>query len=380
MEKLIIFDTTLRDGEQSPGASMTAAEKLDIAKALDAMGVDVIEAGFAASSQEDFEGIAEIARHMKRAKTCALARAIERDITLAADSMKNTDNKRIHTFISTSDIHIKHKLRSTRENVLDSIKKAVAFARNLADDVEFSAEDATRTDPDYLIKCVETAIKAGAATINLPDTVGYQMPNEHYNFINNIKKHAKGAEKVILSVHCHDDLGMAAANTLSGISAGARQAEVCVNGLGERAGSAPLEEVVMAIKTRADLFKGIRVDLDTTKLVAVSKMVSRASGFAVPRNKAIVGGNAFSHESGIHQDGMLKHRQTYEIMTPVSVGVERMDLIIGKHSGRNAFKQKMAYLGITAPEDKFEIYFAAMKVLASKQKHISDEDIKNICR
>ena len=349
MEKLIIFDTTLRDGEQSPGASMTAAEKLDIAKALDAMGVDVIEAGFAASSQEDFEGIAEIARHMKRAKTCALARAIERDITLAADSMKNTDNKRIHTFISTSDIHIKHKLRSTRENVLDSIKKAVAFARNLADDVEFSAEDATRTDPDYLIKCVETAIKAGAATINLPDTVGYQMPNEHYNFINNIKKHAKGAEKVILSVHCHDDLGMAAANTLSGISAGARQAEVCVNGLGERAGSAPLEEVVMAIKTRADLFKGIRVDLDTTKLVAVSKMVSRASGFAVPRNKAIVGGNAFSHESGIHQDGMLKHRQTYEIMTPVSVGVERMDLIIGKHSGRNAFKQKMAYLGITAP-------------------------------
>ncbi len=382
MEKLIIFDTTLRDGEQSPGATMTAAEKMEVARALDAMGVDIIEAGFPMSSKEDFESVQAISKQLKHAKTCALARSMDKDIEVAAESLKLTNNKRIHLFISTSDIHIKHKLRSTREEVLGIVKQSVLMARKFTDDVEWSAEDSTRSDYDYLTKCVEAAILAGATTINLPDTLGYQLPDEHFSHIHNMMarvKNLKGAEKVIFSVHCHNDLGMATANTLAGIRGGARQAEVTMIGLGERAGSAALEEVVMGLNVRKDVFN-LKTNIDSAKLLQTAKLVSRASGFAIPRNKAIVGGNAFAHESGIHQDGMLKCAQTYEIMTPQSVGVEHMDIVIGKHSGRTAFKKKLSDLKISADEKQLEIYFCAMKDLACKKKNITDEDIKNLCR
>lgn len=375
MEKLIIFDTTLRDGEQSPGATMTAAEKLQIAIALDDMGVDVIEAGFAMCSKEDFDSIVQISKHMKRAKTCSLARAVEADIKLAADSLRHTENKRIHTFVSTSDIHIKHKLRSTREDVLGMITKAVAFARGLADDVEFSAEDATRTDRDYLARCVEAAIKAGATTVNLPDTLGYHLPGEHFEFIKEIMERVPGSNKAIFSVHCHNDLGMATANSLAGIQGGARQVECTMNGLGERAGSAALEEIVMAIKTRQDQFK-VNTDINTVALCKTSRLVAEASGFYLPRNKAIVGANAFAHESGIHQDGMLKNSMTYEIMTPQSVGMEKMDLVMGKHSGRAAFKKKLIELDIVCTEEESEKMFCDMKALAAVQKRISDDDLR----
>lgn len=379
MDRLIIFDTTLRDGEQSPGATMTAEEKLQIAIALDDMGVDVIEAGFALSSREDFESIVEISKHMKRATTCSLARATVEDIARAAESLAFTDNKRIHTFISTSDIHIKHKLRSTREEVLETIKKSVMYARSFTDNVEWSAEDATRTDHDYLCRCVEAAISAGATTINLPDTLGYTLPGEHFNFFKDIMTRVPNADKAIFSVHCHNDLGMATANSLAGIQGGARQVECTMNGLGERAGSAALEEIVMAAKVRRDLLN-IDVNIDTVKLFKTAQMVAAASNFPIPKNKAVVGGNAFAHESGIHQDGLLKSRQTYEIMTPESVGVNKMNLVIGKHSGRNAFKKKLEEMGIECDDASFEKFFKDMKVLASKQKHISDADIRQICQ
>ncbi|WP_424244452.1 2-isopropylmalate synthase [Elusimicrobium posterum] len=372
--KLITFDTTLRDGEQAPGATMTVAEKIEVATALDALGIDIIEAGFACSSKDDFDSIVKAGQVVKNSIICSLARTVKSDIESAAEALKNVKRKRIHTFIATSPIHIKHKLRTTEERVLEMIAENVAYARNFCDDVEWSAEDATRSNRDFLYKCIETAIKAGATTINIPDTVGYAMPMEYYNFVKNAIETVPGMDKVIVSTHCHDDLGMATANSLMGVYAGARQVEGTINGMGERAGNAALEEVIMAVNVRKDFFN-INTSIDTTQLTDVSRLVSSVSNFHIQTNKAVVGKNAFAHESGIHQDGMLKSPQTYEIMTPASVGAGKTDLVIGKHSGRNAFKNKLTELGIIVTEAKMEEMFAAMKELAGVQKHVSDEDL-----
>ena len=373
--RIIIFDTTMRDGEQSPGASMSLEEKLQISRVFDELGVDVIEAGFPIASPGDFEAVTEISKTLKRSIPCGLARATTKDIDACKDSLSHAKNFRIHTFISTSPLHMKHKLNKTPEEVLDAIKTSVTYARKFTDDVEWSCEDGTRTDIDYMCKTVELAIKCGAKTINIPDTVGYTVPSEYTKIISTLINKVPNIDKAILSTHTHNDLGLAVANALAGVVAGARQVECTINGIGERAGNSALEEIVMAIKTRNDLMP-FTTGINTKLISKASKVVSNATGFPVQFNKAIVGKNAFAHESGIHQDGMLKNRNTYEIMTPESVGVHKTSLVMGKHSGRHAFKDKLndlGYVGVT--DDVIQTAFGKFKILADKKKHVYDEDI-----
>ena len=374
LEQVIIFDTTLRDGEQSPGASMTLEEKLEIARHLDNMGVDVIEAGFPVASPGDYEAVSKVAQSVKQATVCALARAGEKDIHYAAKAVAQAKKPRVHTFLATSPVHMKHKLQMSSDEVLATVGKSVRLARNLVDDVEWSPEDATRTEHDFLCRCVEEAIKAGARTINIPDTVGYATPQEYASLLAMLRDRVPNIDRAVLSVHCHDDLGMAVANSLSGLQAGARQVECTVNGIGERAGNAAMEEIVMAINTRNDALP-YRTNVVTQMIARASKMVSTATAFPVQYNKAIVGKNAFAHESGIHQDGMLKNTQTYEIMTPESVGIQESSLVMGKHSGRHALREKAATLGYTLGDNQLADLFVRFKELADKKKHVFDEDI-----
>ena len=368
----------MRDGEQSPGASMSLEEKLQIARVFDELGVDVIEAGFPIASPGDYEAVTEISKILKNSIPAGLARATKKDIDACHEALSHAKNFRIHTFISTSPLHMKHKLNKSPEDVLDAIKESVTYARKFTDDVEWSCEDGTRTDIDYMCKTVELAIKCGAKTINIPDTVGYTVPSEFKKIIETLLNKVPNIDKAILSTHCHNDLGLAVANSLAGVMAGARQIECTINGIGERAGNAALEEVVMAMKTRSDLMP-YTTGINTKLLSKASKVVSNATGFPVQFNKAIVGKNAFAHESGIHQDGMLKNRNTYEIMTPESVGVHKTSLVMGKHSGRHAFKDKLNDLGyIDVTDDIIQTAFGKFKVLADKKKHIYDEDIAAI--
>jgi 2-isopropylmalate synthase len=375
-QKLIIFDTTLRDGEQSPGASMTQEEKLRVARQLERMRVDVIEAGFAAASPGDFDAIRTIAETIKNSTVCSLARANENDIRKAGEAIKSARSGRIHTFIATSPIHMEKKLRMTPDQVLEAAVKAIGVAREYTDDVEFSAEDAVRSDMDFLCRVFDAVIAAGATTVNVPDTVGYSIPSIWGERMSNLIERVKNSDHVIWSTHCHNDLGMAVANSLAAVQAGARQVECTINGLGERAGNASLEEVVMAVKTRSDIFD-VETGIDTTQIVPASRLVSQITGYPVQPNKAIVGANAFAHESGIHQDGVLKHRETYEIMRAQDVGWAQNKLVLGKHSGRNAFKTRLQELGIpVASEEAMNTAFARFKELADKKHEIFDEDLQ----
>ncbi|GHA15583.1 2-isopropylmalate synthase [Devosia pacifica] len=373
-DRVFIFDTTLRDGEQSPGATMTLEEKLQVAEVLDEMGVDIIEAGFPIASVGDFEAVVAVAKQVKKATVAGLARAIPADIDRAGEAVRHAQRGRIHTFVSTSPIHLAHQMKKTEDEVIEIITKTVGQARNLIDDVEWSAMDATRTPMDFLMRCVETAIKAGARTINLPDTVGYTIPEEHFQMFKTMREKVPGAEDVVFSAHCHDDLGMAVANSLAAVAGGARQVECTINGLGERAGNAALEEIVMALQTRGDAMPFF-TNVESTHLSRASKIVSAASNFPVQYNKSIVGKNAFAHESGIHQDGMLKNAETYEIMTPASVGIKATTLVMGKHSGRAAFKDKLRELGYELGDNAFQEAFVRFKDLADRKKHIYDADI-----
>ena len=375
-DKLIIFDTTLRDGEQSPGASMTREEKLRIARHLERLRVDVIEAGFAASSNGDFEAVRAIAAAIKDSTVCSLARANDRDISRAAEALQGAASARIHTFIATSDLHMEKKLRMTRDQVHEQAKLAVRFARNLCADVEFSPEDGYRSDPEFLCRVLEAAIAEGAATINIPDTVGYAIPELYGQFIRDLRTRIPNSDKAVWSVHCHNDLGMAVANSLAGVTiGGARQIECTINGLGERAGNCSLEEVVMAVRTRRDYF-GLQVGIDAAHIVPTSRLVSQTTGFVVQPNKAVVGANAFAHASGIHQDGVLKARDTYEIMRAEDVGWSANRIVLGKLSGRNAFKQRLLELGVELEsESEVNAAFARFKDLADRKSEIFDEDI-----
>ena len=373
--RIIIFDTTMRDGEQSPGATMSLEEKIQIARCFDELGIDVIEAGFPIASPGDFEAVTEIGKVLKNSIPAGLCRATKKDIDACKDALKYAKKFRIHTFISTSPLHMKHKLNKTPEEVLGLIEESVTYARKFTDDVEWSCEDGTRTDLDYMCKTVELAIKCGAKTINIPDTVGYSVPSEFKKIIETLINKVPNIDKAIISTHCHNDLGLAVANSLAGVMAGARQIECTVNGIGERAGNAALEEVVMAMRTRNDLMP-YTTGINTKLLSKASKIVSNATGFPVQFNKAIVGKNAFAHESGIHQDGMLKNRNTYEIMTPESVGVKKTSLVMGKHSGRHAFRDKLSDMGYKEiTDDVIDTAFGKFKILADKKKHVYDEDI-----
>ncbi len=375
-DQLIIFDTTLRDGEQSPGASMTRDEKLRIARQLERLKVDVIEAGFAASSNGDFEAVQLVANNIKDSTVCSLARANDRDIARAAEALKGARRARIHTFIATSALHMEKKLRMTPDEVYAQAQLAVRFARNLVSDVEFSPEDGYRSDPDFLCRVIEAVIKEGAGTINVPDTVGYAVPELYGEFIRSLRERIPNSDKAIWSVHCHNDLGMAVANSLAGVKiGGARQVECTINGLGERAGNCSLEEIVMAVKTRRDYF-GLDMGIDTRHILAASRMVSQTTGFVVQPNKAVVGANAFAHASGIHQDGVLKARDTYEIMRAEDVGWSANKIVLGKLSGRNAFKQRLLELGVQLDsETEINAAFSRFKELADRKSEIFDEDI-----
>jgi len=377
-----IFDTTLRDGEQSPGATMTSAEKLELARNLSRLGVDVIEAGFPAASPDDLEAVRRIAKEVGNTKfndrtpiICGLARTSKKDIDSAWEGVKSAARPRIHTFIATSDIHMQYKLKMTRQEVLQKVNEMVSYALSLCEDIEFSPEDAGRSDPEFLYLVLDEAIRCGATTLNIPDTVGYTTPEEFGNLINGIIKNTQGIENCIVSVHCHNDLGMATANTLAGIQAGARQAEVTINGIGERAGNTSLEEVVMALKTRQPVFN-LETGIDTTQIMRLSRMVSNYTGIIVQPNKAIVGANAFAHEAGIHQDGILKNQQTYEIMKPESVGVNQSLMILGKHSGRHALKARMQELGYVLNDTENDQLFVRFKQLADKKKTITNADLE----
>jgi 2-isopropylmalate synthase len=374
-DRVVIFDTTLRDGEQSPGATMTHEEKLEVAELLDAMGVDIIEAGFPIASEGDFLAVQEIARRARNAVVCGLARAGQKDIDRAGEAIKPAKRGRIHTFISTSPVHMKWKLQMEPQTVYEMVIASVTRARNFTDDVEWSCEDGTRTEHDFLCRCIEAAIKAGATTINIPDTVGYTVPEEYFALIKAVRERVPNADQARFSAHCHDDLGLAVANSLAGVRAGIRQIECTINGIGERAGNASLEEVVMAMKVRNDVLP-YWTKVDSTMLTRASKLVSAVTSFPVQYNKAIVGRNAFAHESGIHQDGMLKHTQTYEIMTPESVGVKQTSLVMGKHSGRHAFTHKLEELGYRLAGNQLEDAFVRFKALADRKKHVYDEDIE----
>ncbi|MDP1578652.1 MAG: 2-isopropylmalate synthase [Candidatus Didemnitutus sp.] len=380
-----IFDTSLRDGEQAPGASMTSAEKLEVARTLARLGVDVIEAGFPAASPDDLLAVQTIATEVGKTVLegspqteppiiCGLARCTRGDIQTAWEGVKGAKRPRIHTFLATSDIHLQHKLRMSRAEVVARATEMVGFARSLCADVEFSPEDAGRSDPEFLYEVLGAVIKAGATTLNIPDTVGYTLPDEFGGLIAGIIANTPGAKDVIISVHCHDDLGMAVANSLAGLRAGARQAEVTVNGIGERAGNASLEELVMALRTRGEKL-GLRTGIDARQLCRASKLVSRSTGYPVPPNKAIVGANAFAHESGIHQDGMIKNAQTYEIMRPEDVGAVQTTLVLGKHSGRNAVSKRLAELGYPLEGEALNRAFAEFKKLADRKKAVLDADL-----
>ena len=374
-DKLIIFDTTLRDGEQSPGASMTRDEKIRIARALELMKVDIIEAGFPIASDGDFESVKAVAEIIKDSTVCGLARAKPVDIERAGEAIKPANSGRIHTFLATSPIHMEHKLRMTPDQVVESAVAAVRKARQYTDDVEFSPEDAGRSEPDFLCRVIEAVIAEGATTINIPDTVGYNVPHQFGSLIRQLIERIPNADKAVFSVHCHNDLGLAVANSLEAVLNGARQVECTINGLGERAGNASLEEIVMAVRTRQDIFP-CETGLDSTQIMNCSKLVSGITGFTVQPNKAIVGANAFAHESGIHQDGVLKSRETYEIMRAQDVGWSTNKLVLGKHSGRNAFKTRMSELNIHFDsEEELNEVFAAFKALADKKHDIYDEDL-----
>ena len=375
-DQLIIFDTTLRDGEQSPGASMTREEKIRIARALEAMKVDIIEAGFPIASDGDFESVKAVARVIKDSTVCALARAKQIDIERAGEAIKPANSGRIHTFLATSPIHMEHKLRMSPDEVVEAAVKAVRMARQFTDNVEFSPEDAGRSEPDFLCRVLEAVIAEGATTINIPDTVGYNLPHQFGALIKDLRERIPNSDKAIFSVHCHNDLGLAVGNSLSAVLNGARQVECTINGLGERAGNASLEEIVMAVRTRQDVFP-CDTGLDSTQIMNCSKLVAGITGFAVQPNKAIVGANAFAHESGIHQDGVLKSRETYEIMRAQDVGWSTNKLVLGKHSGRNAFKTRMTELNIDfSSEEELNEVFARFKTLADKKHDIFDEDLQ----
>jgi len=375
-EQLIIFDTTLRDGEQSPGASMTKDEKVRIAKSLERMRVDVIEAGFPIASVGDFESVQAVANAVKDSRICGLARALDKDIDRAGEALKDANASRIHTFIATSPIHMKMKLRMEPEQVIENAVKAVKRARQFTDDVEFSPEDAGRSEPEFLCRILEAVIDAGATTLNIPDTVGYNLPHQFGNLIHTLREQIPNSDKAIFSVHCHNDLGLAVANSLSAVLNGARQVECTINGLGERAGNASLEEVVMAVRTRQDMFS-CDSNLDTTQILTASRLVSGITGFTVQPNKAIVGANAFAHESGIHQDGVLKNRETYEIMRAEDVGWNTNRMVLGKHSGRNAFRTRLEELDIEfESETDLNAAFTRFKELADKKHEIFDEDLQ----
>ena len=378
---LLIFDTTLRDGEQSPGATMTSAEKLEVARALARLGVDVIEAGFPAASPDDLEAVRRIALEVGHSEKgqppiiCGLARAVRGDIDKTWEAVRHAKKPRIHTFLATSDIHLEYKLKMTRSQVIDRVKDMVAYASSLCSDVEFSPEDAGRSDPEFLYRVLEEAILAGATTLNIPDTVGYTTPEEYGRLIAGIKANTPGIKNCVISVHCHNDLGLATANTIAGITSGARQAEVTINGIGERAGNTALEEVVMALYTRQTIFD-LTTHIDTTQLTRLSKLVSNYTGIPVQPNKAIVGANAFAHEAGIHQDGMLKNNQTYEIMSPELVGASHSKLVLGKHSGRHALKARLLSLGYALSETESDLMFERFKNLADRKKMITDADLE----
>ncbi|MFA4982466.1 MAG: 2-isopropylmalate synthase [Candidatus Omnitrophota bacterium] len=377
-EKIIIFDTTLRDGEQSPGASLNMNEKLEIARQLAVLGVDVIEAGFPISSPGDFDSVKTVAKTIKGPVICGLARAIEKDIDAAYNSVKYSTRPRIHVFLATSKIHMKYKLKKAEDEILRLAVAAVKYAKKRCADIEFSPEDASRTEEAFLHKFVEAVVDAGATTVNIPDTVGYTTPFEFAEIIKGIKVNVPNIERCVISVHCHNDLGLSVSNSLAAVLNGARQVECTINGLGERAGNASLEEIVMAIKTRSDIFKGVYTDVNTKEIYKTSRLVSKLTGMSVQPNKAIVGANAFAHESGIHQDGVLKERTTYEIMRPEDVGYEETKLVLGKHSGRHAFGERLKKLGIEVNKEQLEKAFERFKVLADKKKEIFDEDLETI--
>ena len=373
-----IFDTTLRDGEQSPGCSMNLHEKLSLARQLEKLGVDVIEAGFPIASDGDFESVQAIAKEIEGSIICGLARTGEMDVQRAAQAVESAKHPRIHTFIATSDIHLEYKLRMSREQVLAEVDRAVRQARGAVADVEFSAEDATRSDRDFLVEVFSTAVAAGATTLNVPDTVGYTTPREYGELIQYLSAHVEGADQAIFSVHCHNDLGLAVANSLAAVQAGARQIECTVNGIGERAGNTSLEEVVMAIKTRNEEFGGLDTGINTREIYSSSRLLSSVTGVQVQPNKAIVGDNAFAHEAGIHQDGVLKAAITYEIMTPDSIGRASNELVLGKHSGRHAFRDRLEELGFAVEGEAFERAFKRFKDLADAKKVIYNEDLEAI--
>jgi 2-isopropylmalate synthase len=386
-DSVYIFDTTLRDGEQSPGATLTSAEKLEIARGLARLGVDVIEAGFPAASLDDLKGVQRISREIGNPQTveseivhrvpviCALARASKEDINVAWDAVRDAAHPRIHTFLATSPIHMQYKLRMEPDTVVDRVREMVAYAKSLCEDVEFSPEDAGRSEPEFLYLVLGEAIKAGATTINIPDTVGYTTPDEFKNLIEGIIAYTPGVENVVVSVHCHDDLGLATANSLAGIQAGARQVEVTVNGIGERAGNTSLEEVVMALQTRRTIYR-LTSSVDTTQIARISRLVSNYTGIPVQPNKAIVGANAFAHEAGIHQDGILKNQMTYEIMRPETVGLNRSHLVLGKHSGRHALKAHLEEMGYFLTQAELNRAFKRFKELADKKKTVTDADLE----
>lgn len=377
--RVLIFDTTLRDGEQAPGASMTHQQKVEIADILDQMNVDIIEAGFPASSDVDFNAVREIAERCRNSSVAGLSRARRGDIDSVVEALRGAQRPRIHTFISTSPIHMEYKLNLSPDEVLDSVKDSVTYARRFCDDVEWSCEDGTRSDLDFLRRCFETAIKAGAKTVNIADTVGYSLPQEFYRLVKTLIDTVPGMEKVRFSVHCHDDLGLSVANSLAAVEAGARQIECTINGLGERAGNASLEELVMAMHTRSDIFP-YHTGVKPAYLSQASEMVAKASGFTVQPNKAIVGANAFAHESGIHQHGVINHPQTYEIIDPAAVGADGTRLVMGRHSGRHAFRDRLKKLGIDLGDNALEQAFSDFKAMTANQKQLSDDDIEKIAR
>ena len=372
--RVYIFDTTMRDGEQSPGASMSLEEKIQISRVFDELGVDIIEAGFPVASKGDFESIEMVSKVIKNSVVCALARAKKKDIEVAGQSISKAKKSRIHTFIATSKLHMKYKLKLNEQQVLEHIKSSVKLAKKYTNDIEWSCEDASRSKRDFLYKCIELAINSGAKTINIPDTVGYSVPFEFAELISDIKDNVSNIDKSIISVHCHNDLGLAVSNSIFAVNSGARQVECTINGLGERAGYASMEEIVMAVKTRNDLLP-FKTGINTKMITKTSRLVSKITGFDVQPNKAIVGANAFAHESGIHQDGMLKHSNTYEIMTPESVGLKETKLVLGKHSGKHAFSVKIQELGYKINKRNIDKIFASFKELADKKKDLYEEDI-----
>lgn len=378
MEKIIIFDTTLRDGEQAPGASLTSSQKLEIAYQLEKLGVDIIEAGFPIASPDDFAAVNEISKKIKKSGVCGLARCLKQDIEAAAKAVKPALHPRVHLFLATSKIHLQYKFRKAEEEIIAIARNAVKMCRNLCDDIEFSPEDATRSERDFLYRVIETAINEGASTINIPDTVGYSYPQEIYSLISDINNHVPNIDEATIAIHCHDDLGMATANSLSAVLAGARQVHCTINGLGERAGNASLEEVVMAIKTRKDAFSGLYTQINSKEIFRTSRLVSNLTDFVVPPNKAVVGRNAFRHESGIHQDAFLKNKKTYEIMDPKDVGVAQSVLVLGKHSGRHAFGDRLKTMGFHLDEKKLNQAFARFKEVADRKKYIYDDDLRAI--